>query len=108
MTTVIKKTDEIQEFLIFEDDYIINAIKKLNKTKKKILFVINKKKKLTGSLSDGDLRYGLQKNLGLNEKIKKFSNKKIKFFYQSQKKIIDFNKLKILDMCQLLISIKKF
>ena len=43
MTTLIKKTDEIQKFLIFEDDYIINAIKKLNKTKK-ILFVINKKK----------------------------------------------------------------
>ena len=35
MTTLIKKTDEIQKFLIFEDDYIINAIKKLNKTKKK-------------------------------------------------------------------------
>ena len=29
MTTLIKKTDEIQKFLIFEDDYIINAIKKI-------------------------------------------------------------------------------
>ena len=82
MTTLIKKTDEIQKFLIFEDDYIINATEKLNKTKNIICY---KQKKIDRFTLRWRFKIGSQKNLGLNEKIKKFSNKKIKF-YQSQKK----------------------
>ncbi len=98
MATIINNKKQIDDFLISEDIRIIDGIKKLNKTKKKILFVINKNKKLIGSLSDGDLRFGLQKNFGLKEKIKKFCNRKIKFFYKKQIKKINFENLKYKDI----------
>ena len=87
------KKQNLNEFLIKNEKLIIDGIKKLNNTKKKVLFIIDKKKRIIGSLSDGDLRFGLQKNLSLTENITKFCNKKIKFFYTKQKKNIRFQKI---------------
>lgn len=87
------KKKNLDEFLISNKKLIIDGIKKLNNTKKKVLFVIDKKKRIIGSLSDGDLRFGLQKNLSLTENITKFCNKKIKFFYTKQKKNIRLQKI---------------
>tara|TARA_Y100000590_G_C15719245_1_gene1012945 strand:+ start:667 stop:1743 length:1077 start_codon:yes stop_codon:yes gene_type:complete len=89
---------KISEYLISDTKSIIEGIKKLNKTKNKILFIVNSKKKLIGSLSDGDLRFGLQKKLSLNDNIVKFCNKKIKFFTLEQKKKINFSNLNFKDI----------
>ena len=50
---VIKKIDELR---ISGDQTITDAISKLNISKFKILFVVDKKKSLIGSITDGDVR----------------------------------------------------
>ena len=47
---------------------------------KKNLVVINKKKKLVGVLSDGDLRRAILKKININNSIKKFIIKNHYFF----------------------------
>ena len=44
------------KLLILKDEAIIDALNQLNKTAKKILFVVDKQNKLVGSLTDGDIR----------------------------------------------------
>ena len=45
-----------RKLVINENTKIVTALKQLGKTGEKNLVVINKKKKLVGVLSDGDLR----------------------------------------------------
>ena len=53
--------------IINEDQKIFNAINKITKSKIKILFVVDKKKKLLGSVSSGDLRRSIGKKIDLNQ-----------------------------------------
>ena len=50
---IIKKIDELR---ISGDQTITDAISKLNRSKFKILFIVNKNKSLIGSITDGDIR----------------------------------------------------
>ena len=54
-----------------------DALKKLQKTSKKILFVIDKSGRLIGSINDGDIRRALLKGLTLSTKLKFVYNKKV-------------------------------
>ena len=64
----------------------------LNKTAKKTLVVIDKNKKLLGTLSSGDLRKALLKGKNLNSKIEKIYKKKCIKFYDN--KIPNIDKIK--------------
>ena len=48
------------------------AIKKLNQSGQKCLVIIDSKEKLLGTLSDGDVRRCLYRNISLNTKLKNF------------------------------------
>lgn len=50
---------------------IKDAMKKLNSTAEKILFVVDKKKNLLGTVTDGDIRRGLIRGLKFSDKVKK-------------------------------------
>jgi Nucleoside-diphosphate-sugar pyrophosphorylase involved in lipopolysaccharide biosynthesis/translation initiation factor 2B, gamma/epsilon subunits (eIF-2Bgamma/eIF-2Bepsilon) len=59
--------------LIDEECSIFEAMEQLNKSGKRILFVL-KDNKLVASLTDGDIRRGILKGKELDEKIKKIAN----------------------------------
>ena len=50
------------------------AIKKLDSTALGIVLVINKNKKLIGTITDGDIRRAILKNIKFDEAIKKIMN----------------------------------
>lgn len=60
--------------LIFEDDIIFNAIKKLEVTGFQIILVINRKKEFVGTLTDGDIRSGILKGISLKIPVKTLTN----------------------------------
>ena len=59
-----------------------NAIKKINKSQIKTLFVVDKNKKLLGSITDGVIRRTIIKKKNLNINVENVMNKKFKFFYK--------------------------
>ena len=67
----------MNEYIISSNSVILDAIKKLNEPSnyEKTLFVIDDKKKLIGSVTDGDLRRGFIKNVSSLEKITKIMKK---------------------------------
>ena len=75
-----------------------DAINSLDKTELKICFVIDKNKKLIGSITDGDIRRGLIKNLSVDDKIKRIVNKNPIYVnqnmsYQAAKLIMKSNQI---------------
>ena len=78
---IIKKIDELR---ISGDQTITDAISKLNRSKFKILFIVNKNKSLIGSITDGDIRRTIIKKKKLNLKIIEVMNKNVKFFFKNK------------------------
>lgn len=76
---------------IFKHSNIKEAIKVLNKYGSKTIVVINKSKKLSGTLSDGDIRKSILKGYNLKNKINEIYNKNPIFFTKDQ---IDIKKIK--------------
>jgi len=99
--------------LIYYNQYIKEALEKLNSNKKKFLIVVDKNQKILGTLTDGDIRRGFLKGLDINYKIELIYNKNFKYLtlnstfddvcklFKNEK--IDF--LPILDKDQKLINI---
>ncbi len=66
----------LNDHIIFENEPVRAALTKLDKlASDAILFVVDKEKKLIGSLTDGDLRRGFIKNLGFQDSILEFIQK---------------------------------
>ena len=88
----------LNDVCIKGDKTIRNAIKKLNKSGKKFLIVVDGNKHLIGTVTDGDIRRSFLKNTNLDETILSITNKKPVFVYKNYKKndVLDiFNKKKI-------------
>lgn len=64
-----------KELLISKDKSLLDALKQLDKTAKKILFVIDEKDRLVGSLTDGDVRRFILRNGSLEGKVEDICNK---------------------------------
>lgn len=62
-------------FLIKEDVTIKEAMRQMNSTGQKVLFIVDNDKKLLGSLTDGDIRRWILKEGSLNAKIENIYNK---------------------------------
>ena len=71
--------------IILENSTIRNAIILLNKQKIKTLIVVDKNRKLLGSITDGDLRRGMLKKNSIGSPIKKIYNKKTIYLDHKQK-----------------------
>ena len=83
----------ISKFLINQDSTLEKAIKLINISSHKCLFVIDSKKKFIGTISDGDIRKYLIKNLNLNVSIKNVYNKNPKKVYTNSFNIDDIKKI---------------
>lgn len=97
----------INKILIYNDQKISDAIAKINSSNIKILFVVNKKKKLLGSVSSGDLRRSISQKLNHNSSVEDIMSKKVKYFYEKNEKKI---RLKDLDkdlICYPIVNEKK-
>ena len=67
------------KMVINEDSKILNSLSVLNEVDNKCLIVVDKKKKVRGTLTDGDIRRAILKNVNFNSSIKKIYNRKFKF-----------------------------
>ena len=56
---------KLDKYLIYSDDSVEKSIKRLNEVNPNILFIINKSKKLLGSITDGDVRRFILKRKSL-------------------------------------------
>ena len=75
------KNNRLLKSLILKDNKsIFDAVRKINSSKVKTIFVINDKRKFLGTVSDGDIRRTLIKKINLNTKIKKILNYTITIF----------------------------
>jgi|TARA_B100001063_G_C16778058_1_gene567529 dTDP-glucose pyrophosphorylase len=72
----------MKKFIIFSNQTIREALLKIDKNGKKSLIVVDKKNKLIGSISDGDIRRHILKNSSLNYKISKIYNKKPHYLFE--------------------------
>lgn len=61
---------------------ISEALKVLNNSKAKTVFVINKNQQLIGTITDGDIRRGFLKGYGINKNLIFFMRKKFKFIFE--------------------------
>lgn len=60
--------------ILNEDDTIKRSIISINKSVAQIIFVINKKKQLVGTVTDGDIRRSVLKKIDLSKPLKKIMN----------------------------------
>ncbi len=88
--------NDINRHLINENETVRNALIQLNElAANAILFVVNSKNFLIGSITDGDLRRGFIKGLGFEDSILDFIQSDPKFIYEdeyNQEKLEDFKK----------------
>ena len=68
----MKLNKKIAKMLVNENTSLIVALKKLNRRGKN-LFLVDKKKRLLNTVSDGDIRRALIQGYKLNDKIKKLN-----------------------------------
>jgi dTDP-glucose pyrophosphorylase len=73
----------MDELLIVEEESILQALKQLDKTAKKILFV-HKNGKLIATITDGDVRRWILNNGDLKAPLSKVANYHPKFLYEEQ------------------------
>ncbi len=74
----------MEKLFIHEGNSIKIALKKFKYNIYKTFIVVDKNKKLLGTLTDGDLRKQIIKKVNINNKIKNFYNKKAKFFFENK------------------------
>ncbi|MFP4255054.1 MAG: N-acetylneuraminate synthase family protein [Halothece sp.] len=71
----------LTNYIIFSEESIVNALKKISDNKSRIIFAVNESGILEGVLTDGDFRRWLvnQETIDLNQPISKIANKTFKF-----------------------------
>lgn len=71
----------ISRYIVFAEDSIFNALKKISDNKSKIIFSVTESGVLEGVLTDGDFRRWLvnQNTIDLNQPVSKVANKNFKF-----------------------------
>ena len=88
------------KILIRSDKTILEALVQLNGLKdinRLILFVINEKRVLIGTITDGDIRRSIVKDKDLNEKVNKICNYNFIFRYETDT-YLNFNELRKKDI----------
>ena len=71
----------LKNICLSEQDKIKKAMKRINYSPFQIVFIVNKKKQLIGSVTDGDIRRGLIKKFDTETPLKKVMKKKYLFLY---------------------------
>ncbi len=84
---------KIKLYTIFKDQNLSDALKKIHKNGKKCCFVVDKKYRLLGTLSDGDVRRRILNKSNIKKKVLKFCNKKPTYLSQSNYTMLQVKKL---------------
>lgn len=77
----------ITRYIVFAEDSILNALKKISDNKSRAIFSVTESGILEGVMTDGDFRRWLvsQNTIDLNQPVSKVSNKNFKFaFFQDE------------------------
>ncbi|MGK7886071.1 MAG: N-acetylneuraminate synthase family protein, partial [Crocosphaera sp.] len=71
----------LSKYIVFSEDSILNALKKISDNKSRIIFSVTESGVLEGVLTDGDLRRWLveQNTIDLNQAVFQVSNKQFKY-----------------------------
>ena len=81
----------LSKYIVFSEDSILNALKKISDNKSRIIFSVTESGVLEGVLTDGDLRRWLveQNTIDLNQAVSHISNKRFKYasFEEAPEKI---------------------
>jgi dTDP-glucose pyrophosphorylase len=78
----IKKNNPL---ILFKEQKVFQAIKKINASKIKMLFIVDKKYKLLGSISSGDIRRSIRKKIDHNQSVQKIMFPKPKYLFKKEK-----------------------
>lgn len=75
---------DVQKYIVFSEDSIIDALKKISDNKSGIVFSVTESGLLEGVITDGDIRRWLvqQREIDLNQPLSSMSNKQFKFAYR--------------------------
>jgi sialic acid synthase SpsE/sugar phosphate isomerase/epimerase len=75
----------LSKYIVFAEDDIINALKKISDNKSRIIFSVTESGKLEGVLTDGDFRRWLvtQDSINLSQPVARISNKNFKFAFHT-------------------------
>ncbi|MCL6434896.1 MAG: N-acetylneuraminate synthase family protein [Leptolyngbyaceae cyanobacterium HOT.MB2.61] len=75
----------LAKYIVFAEDDIINALKKISDNKSRIIFSVTESGELEGILTDGDFRRWLvqQDTINLNQPVSRISNKNYKFAHHT-------------------------
>ena len=73
----------IAKYIVFAEDSILNALKKISDNKSRVIFSVSESGILEGVMTDGDFRRWLvsQNTIDLNQPVAKVSNKNFKFAF---------------------------
>ena len=73
----------IAKYIVFAEDSIINALKKISDNKSKVIFSVTESGRLEGVMTDGDFRRWLvrQNTLDLNQSVSLVANKNFKYAF---------------------------
>lgn len=88
----------LDKYMIQQDSMIFEALKKIELNKKGFLIVVDNNKTLFGTLTDGDIRRALIKDISVKEKIHNICSKEISkvFIHDNFSKVIEiFKNIKI-------------
>lgn len=89
--------DKLKSLLILPEITIKQAMQKLSETQEKILFVIDKKNKLLGTVTDGDIRRGLIKGFSFSDDVKSIMHKKFSYISFAEPEIKEHSKQVMLE-----------
>ncbi len=78
----MKKITEIDFFCFYSNETVFKAMQRLNNKDISFLIIVNKKKELLGTITDGDIRRHILKGNSLNQSISLAMNKKPIFSYE--------------------------
>lgn len=86
-----------ERYILTDEATIKDALVALNNLSSdtQVLFVVNENEELIGTLTDGDVRRGLIKGFGIEEKVKAITFKDFHFIYENQKDVLAIKKLRL-------------
>ena len=73
--------NEINKVIINKKANLSDVIKKININTYGICFVVDEKKRLIGSISDGDIRKKILRGINLNTQVNKIMNHRVRSLY---------------------------
>lgn len=77
--------EELDQYVIMETETAVDALQKIDKNAKGIVFVLNEKEQVVGTLTDGDIRRWLIKTADLHGTIQGIMNRNPKILYKKNK-----------------------